>query len=137
MTVVAAFVFLFSPAMIKDSGCHWVILGHSERRHVFGEPDAVSPRAGNSDCTNSHSSVFCAVKIVSVIFSVIIRRVIIGSEWAFRDAASHIRKSLPLHTKCICYIRMPSALHISLPKPATDFPKKSLEPFPFSRSFPS
>ena len=27
--------------MIKDSGCHWVILGHSERRHVFGEPDAV------------------------------------------------------------------------------------------------
>jgi len=32
---------LFSPAMIKDSGCLWVILGHSERRHVFGEPDAV------------------------------------------------------------------------------------------------
>ena len=26
-----------SPAMIKDVGCNWVILGHSERRHVFGE----------------------------------------------------------------------------------------------------
>lgn len=23
--------------MIKDVGCHWAILGHSERRHVFGE----------------------------------------------------------------------------------------------------
>ena len=31
-----------SPAMIKDLGCGWVILGHSERRHVFGESDAVS-----------------------------------------------------------------------------------------------
>ena len=25
--------------MIKDCGCEWVILGHSERRNVFGEPD--------------------------------------------------------------------------------------------------
>lgn len=28
-----------SPAMIKDAGCDWVILGHSERRNVFGESD--------------------------------------------------------------------------------------------------
>lgn len=25
--------------MIKDCGCEWVILGHSERRNVFGETD--------------------------------------------------------------------------------------------------
>merc|ERR1712212_56038 len=25
--------------MIKDCGCQWVILGHSERRNVFGETD--------------------------------------------------------------------------------------------------
>lgn len=31
-----------SPAMIKDCGVHWVILGHSERRHVFGESDEVT-----------------------------------------------------------------------------------------------
>lgn len=28
-----------STAMIKDVGCEWVILGHSERRNVFGESD--------------------------------------------------------------------------------------------------
>ena len=34
----------FSPAMIKDSGLEWVIIGHSERRHVFGEKDQVMCR---------------------------------------------------------------------------------------------
>lgn len=27
--------------MIKDVGCEWVILGHSERRQIFGESDEV------------------------------------------------------------------------------------------------
>ena len=30
-----------SADMIKDMGCEWVILGHSERRNVFGEDDKV------------------------------------------------------------------------------------------------
>ncbi|NXX66784.1 TPIS isomerase, partial [Spizella passerina] len=34
-----AFTGEISPAMIKDIGAAWVILGHSERRHVFGESD--------------------------------------------------------------------------------------------------
>jgi len=34
-----AFTGETSPAMIKDIGCEWVILGHSERRNVFGESD--------------------------------------------------------------------------------------------------
>jgi len=34
-----AFTGEISPAMIKDCGATWVILGHSERRHVFGETD--------------------------------------------------------------------------------------------------
>ncbi|XP_078696484.1 triosephosphate isomerase-like [Branchiostoma floridae x Branchiostoma belcheri] len=34
-----AFTGESSPAMIKDIGCEWVILGHSERRNVFGETD--------------------------------------------------------------------------------------------------
>lgn len=38
--------------MIKDCGVHWVILGHSERRHVFGESDEVTH--------NTHILVLCS-----------------------------------------------------------------------------
>ena len=30
-----------SPQMLQDIGCPWVILGHSERRHKFGETNEV------------------------------------------------------------------------------------------------
>lgn len=36
-----AFTGESSPLMIKDVGSDWVILGHSERRNVFGETDEV------------------------------------------------------------------------------------------------
>ena len=29
-----------SAAMLKDLGCHYVIIGHSERRHIYGETNA-------------------------------------------------------------------------------------------------
>ncbi len=35
-----AFTGEISPAMLLDVGCRYVILGHSERRHVMGETDA-------------------------------------------------------------------------------------------------
>jgi len=35
-----AFTGEVSPAMLLDVGCRYVILGHSERRHVIGETDA-------------------------------------------------------------------------------------------------
>jgi triosephosphate isomerase len=35
-----AFTGEVSPLMLKDSGCTYVILGHSERRQLFGETDA-------------------------------------------------------------------------------------------------
>lgn len=34
-----AFTGEISPAMLMDNGIPWVILGHSERRNVFGETD--------------------------------------------------------------------------------------------------
>ena len=36
-----AFTGEIAPQMLTDIGCDYVILGHSERRHVFGEPDAL------------------------------------------------------------------------------------------------
>lgn len=36
-----AFTGEVSAAMLKDVGLPWVILGHSERRHIFGESDEV------------------------------------------------------------------------------------------------
>jgi len=34
-----AFTGEISPAMLKDVGANWVIIGHSERRQIFGESD--------------------------------------------------------------------------------------------------
>lgn len=35
-----AFTGEVSPTMLRDAGCKYVILGHSERRHILGESDA-------------------------------------------------------------------------------------------------
>src|SRR5438128_2340905 len=35
-----AFTGEVSPTMLLDVGCHYLILGHSERRHKLGESDA-------------------------------------------------------------------------------------------------
>ncbi|EAU53392.1 triose-phosphate isomerase [Mariprofundus ferrooxydans] len=36
-----AFTGSTSPMMLRDAGCHYVILGHSERRDIMGETNAV------------------------------------------------------------------------------------------------
>ena len=48
-TSKGAFTGEISPEMIKNVGGKWVILGHSERRHIFGEKDElISEKVGHA-----------------------------------------------------------------------------------------
>ena len=48
-----------SAAMLKDFGLGWVILGHSERRHVFGESDEVVANKTKIALDNGLSVMAC------------------------------------------------------------------------------
>jgi triosephosphate isomerase len=54
-----AFTGEISPAMIKDCGCTWVILGHSERRHVFGETDQLVAEKSVHAIAEGVGVIFC------------------------------------------------------------------------------
>ncbi|MGB5102192.1 MAG: triose-phosphate isomerase [Steroidobacteraceae bacterium] len=41
---LGAFTGEISAAMVKDVGCHYALVGHSERRQVYGESDALVAR---------------------------------------------------------------------------------------------
>ena len=59
MTGNGAFTGETSPQMIKDFGLDWVILGHSERRHVFGETDDEVGRKTRNALDNGLSVMAC------------------------------------------------------------------------------
>lgn len=48
-----------SPEMIKDAGCQWVILGHSERRQYFGETDADVNHKAHVAVENDLTPIIC------------------------------------------------------------------------------
>jgi triosephosphate isomerase len=54
-----AFTGEVSPAMLLDVGCHWVILGHSERRHILGESDAFINRKIKAALAAGLEVIFC------------------------------------------------------------------------------
>jgi triosephosphate isomerase len=54
-----AFTGEISPAMLRDAGCSHVILGHSERRHIFGETDANVMKKARAALDHSLIPILC------------------------------------------------------------------------------
>ena len=54
-----AFTGEVSPVMLRDVGCAFVILGHSERRHVFGESDEAVGRKTRAAFDNGLTPIAC------------------------------------------------------------------------------
>ncbi len=54
-----AFTGEISPLMLKDAGCRYCIIGHSERRALFGETDAVVHRKLNAALHQGLNPILC------------------------------------------------------------------------------
>lgn len=54
-----AFTGEVSPEMLIDAGCSYVIIGHSERRHVFGEPDTFMEKKISAVMQTNLKPVLC------------------------------------------------------------------------------
>ena len=54
-----AFTGEVSPLMLKEVGCHYVIIGHSERRQFFGETDETVNRRMKAALSQGLKIIFC------------------------------------------------------------------------------
>ncbi|MEW5950531.1 MAG: triose-phosphate isomerase [Elusimicrobiota bacterium] len=54
-----AFTGEISPIQLKDAGCDYVIIGHSERRKIFGESDEVLNKKVKSALKSALKVIFC------------------------------------------------------------------------------
>ncbi|MGE5580606.1 MAG: triose-phosphate isomerase [Bacillota bacterium] len=54
-----AFTGEVSPSMLRDAGCSYVIVGHSERRHLFGETDEMAQKKVRAALDNGLRPVLC------------------------------------------------------------------------------
>lgn len=54
-----AFTGEISPAMLKDVGCEYVIIGHSERRQFFGETNESANRKVKAVLSNDLKPILC------------------------------------------------------------------------------
>jgi triosephosphate isomerase len=54
-----AFTGEVSPSMLKELGCQYVIIGHSERRHIFGETDQIIHEKIHAALHHGLQPIFC------------------------------------------------------------------------------
>ncbi len=60
-----AFTGETSPTMLVDAGCQYVIVGHSERRHGFGETDAVLNKKAKAALAAKLKVIFCVGELLA------------------------------------------------------------------------
>lgn len=90
-----AFTGEISGSMLKDVGCRYVILGHSERRHVLGESDETINRKVLKALADGLEVIFCVGELLAEreanrTMDVVRRQMQIGLEGVGRDAVKKI-----------------------------------------------
>ena len=60
-----AFTGEISVAMLKDVGCRYIIIGHSERRHVMGEDDELINKKLHSVLQGGLEAILCIGELLS------------------------------------------------------------------------
>src|SRR5260221_542941 len=60
-----AFTGEVSPTMLRDVGCHYVIIGHSERRHGFGETDEFLNKKAKAALAAGLKVIFCVGELLA------------------------------------------------------------------------
>jgi triosephosphate isomerase len=53
-----------SPTMLKDAGCSYVIIGHSERRHILGETNDMVNRKLKTALANDLTPIVCVGELL-------------------------------------------------------------------------
>jgi len=90
-----AFTGELSAAMLKDVGCRYVILGHSERRHLLGESDEVINRKVLKALSDALEAIFCVGELLQQrqsgqTIEVVQRQVRVGLEGVSRSAMDKV-----------------------------------------------
>jgi triosephosphate isomerase (TIM) len=84
-----------SPALLRDAGCRHVILGHSERRQLFGENDAFINRKVKAVLAENLGAILCVGETLEErdggeVFDVLTRQVCAGLDGVAPAALSHV-----------------------------------------------
>jgi triosephosphate isomerase len=90
-----AFTGEVSGAMLRDVGCRYVILGHSERRHVIGEVDELINRKMHKALADGLEPIFCVGELLQErkagqTVDVVSRQVKLGMEGISRTDAQKV-----------------------------------------------
>jgi triosephosphate isomerase (TIM) len=86
-----AFTGETSAPMAKDAGARYVLVGHSERRHVFGETDAETARKCAAAARHGLTPILCVGELLAeresgMTRDVVLRQLQAGLEQLSRDA---------------------------------------------------